>query len=118
MDLMIIDAVNESDEEYVELEALTDLNLENFMIRDETFDEEGNPSNKHPHVFFFPYREINRGDKVRIYTNGVRNSRRLLPTGKTLHIFNWGIDSGVWNDSPGDMVQLYRIRQEDTHRVQ
>ena len=47
-------ADNATDEERVVLYVLADCNLNDYLLFDSTYDEEGEISNKHRHLFVFP----------------------------------------------------------------
>ncbi len=56
MDLKVMSVGGQGDQksEYVALQATKDCNLNNYMIFDETYKDDGSASNKHRHIFIFP----------------------------------------------------------------
>jgi hypothetical protein len=93
-------------DEYVWLEVLQDCNLRDYAIADNTFEADGDLSNKHPHIFRFPSTSVKAGEIVVLHTG----KKRELGTyqGTKRHRFFWGLGSAVWNDN-GDKAILLQI---------
>lgn len=97
-------ADNATDEERVVLYALADCNHNDYLLFDSTYDEEGNISNKHRHMFVFPDQNVKKGDFVWIYSkDGMHTSVAMIRI--LLYIYYWGLKNHVWNND-GDTVHL------------
>ena len=72
-------ADNATDEERVVLYVLADCNLNDYLLFDSTYDEEGKISNKHRHLFVFPDQQVKKGDYIRIYTKEGNNEFLKFP---------------------------------------
>lgn len=96
---------NGTDNEYVKLHALADCNLNEYVLFDSTFDENGCISNKHRHMCVFPKVDISEGDYVLLYTKEGEYHKFKNHAGSVTHNFYWGLKCHVWNDD-GDTVHL------------
>ncbi|MDE1645497.1 hypothetical protein [Klebsiella pneumoniae] len=90
------------------IKVTADCNLINFMVIDCTYDDEGQSSNKHRHVYMFPEKEVNVGEYIILYTGsgtdrtGVWNRDNDTVT----HRFYWGLDTTVWNEDGDEALIL------------
>ena len=110
---------NGTDKERVLMKAEEDCNLKNYILYDETFDEEGNPSNKVPHMYRFDSIEVKKGEYVSIYTKGKEGyalSKMTTPKDAPLHIIKRGLDITIFNQD-GDMAHLVQINAENKAKV-
>lgn len=98
-------ADNATDEERVVLYVLADCNLNDYLMFDSTYDEEGNISNKHRHMFVFPDQNVKKGDFVWIYSKDGNAYKRGNNSNTTTYILYWGLNCHVWNND-GDTVHL------------
>ena len=84
---------------------------------DNTYDDNGQISNVHRHVFVFPDSNVTKGNIVRLFTKkgnsfvGPANYGRDIVT---YYNFYWGFESGstVWNKT-GDKVYLLHSNEVD-----
>ena len=111
MDLKVINIRDAGeDKERVLIRVLNDCNLNGYMIIDNTYDDNGQISNVHRHVFVFPDFKVTKGNIVRLYTKKGSNFTVKANYGKdivTYYNFYWGFESGstVWNKD-GDTAYL------------
>lgn len=106
MDLKLIRIADAcTDDERVVIKAMTKCNLNDYIIFDTTFDENGIVSNKHRHIFIFPDMIVEKGDYVWLYTKQGSYGTHKNTSGTTTHKLYWCIDGHIWNDS-GDRVYL------------
>lgn len=61
---------NGTEDERVLIKVEEDCNLNKYILFAETFDENGNPSNKVPHMCRFDSIEVKKGEYVSLYTKG------------------------------------------------
>lgn len=94
--------------EYLMLLALDDCDLSRYAVVDNTYNTSGNASNKVRHTFFFPSKQVRKGEWVALYTKSGKYNLGKTTTEKPLHRFYWGLNNAVWNDS-GDTVHLLEI---------
>ena len=64
---------NVTDDERVLIKVEENCNLNKYILYDETFDENGRPSNKVPHMYRFDSLEVKKGDYVSLYTKGKKD---------------------------------------------
>ena len=106
---------NGTDNERVLIKVEEDCDLNNYILYDETFDEEGKPSNKALHMYRFKSREVRKGDYVALYTKGEEGyalSKMATPKDAPLHIIKRGLDITIFNQD-GDKAHLVQINAED-----
>jgi hypothetical protein len=115
MDLEIRKVSGQGDvnQEYVNILAKKDCNLQGYMVMDETFSSDGSPSNKHRHVFIFPNYQVKKGDRIFLRTEVGKDTKCTTVDGNPGHRFHWGLKSPVWNEG-GDKVHLLKI-QDASH---
>ncbi len=106
MDLKLIKIADVcTDDERVVIKAMAKCNLNNYILFDTTFDENGIVSNKHRHVFVFPDLMVEEGDFIWLYTKqgsyGTHNNKSKTIT----HKLYWGINGHIWNNR-GDKAYL------------
>lgn len=121
MELQIIEIREASTEdERIFMKATEKCNLSNYLIYDETFDAEGNPSNLLPHMYRFPNIEVEKGDRVSLRTQhkNRKYSKGTLGDNKTpCHYLYWGLDTNIFNND-GDTVHLIKIANEQKKNVE
>lgn len=98
-------ADNATDEERVVLYALADCNLKRYLLFDSTYDENGNISNKHRHMYVFPDLQVKKGDYVVLYTKTGNDHTHKNQAGTKTYNLYWGLLTHVWNND-GDTVHL------------
>lgn len=104
-----------TDDERVLIKVEEDCNLSKYILYDETFDEDGNPSNKVPHMYRFDSLEVKKGEYVSLYTKGKKGyskSTMKNPKDALLHIIKRGLDINIFNFE-GDTAHLVQINAED-----
>lgn len=119
MELQIIEIRDASEkEERIFMKATEKCNLSNYLIYDETFDAEGNPSNLLPHMYRFPNVVVEKGDYVSLRTQYTKKySKGTLADNTTpCHYLHWGLDTNIFNND-GDSVHLIKIADEQKKNV-
>lgn len=102
------------DNERLVLKAAEDLNTNNYLLLDSTYNN-GQLSNKDRHPFWFPSENIKKGDLVVLYTCKGKNTIQTNSSNKT-YFFYWGLDSSVWNND-GDVATLIEIADYESKTV-
>lgn len=120
MELQIIEIRDASEkDERIFMKVTEKCNLSSFLIYDETFDAEGNPSNLLPHMYRFPNVEVEKGDRVSLRTQhkNKKNYKGTLFDNMTpCHFIYWGLDTNIFNND-GDTVHLIKIAEEQKKTV-
>jgi len=58
-------------------------------------------------TYWFPYKTVEAGDLVVLYTKSGKENTRELKQGKTAHFFYWGLSSPIWNTNDKAPVLLH-----------
>ena len=58
-------------------------------------------------TFWFPYKPVNRGDIVVVYSKRGNTKHKELRDNRTAYFFYWGQDSALWDDDNVAPVLLY-----------
>ncbi|MEE5086703.1 MULTISPECIES: hypothetical protein [unclassified Pseudomonas] len=118
MDLKVMSVGGQGDQksEYVALQATKDCNLNNYMIFDETYKDDGSASNKHRHIFIFPDWTIKKGEFIFLFTRPGSNNRGVTQQKNPASYFYWGLKSSVWNEE-GDKVHIVKTESKATFKV-
>lgn len=113
MDLKYLRIGNKgTEDEYILFQAVKDCILKDYLIHDDTFDADGEISNKLRHMYRFNRSvKVKAGEYVALYVKKegdycVGTIGKIKPT--PCHIFYWGLDVDVFNDN-GDHLYLLKI---------
>ena len=98
------------EDEYILFYAEGDCLLHNYLIHDDTFDSDGDMSNKLRHMYRFPLISVKSGQYVALYTKktGSYNLGTYGPA--PCHILYWGTNTSIFNQD-GDNLYLLLISQ-------
>jgi len=105
---------NASDE-YVVFKASADINVNQYMVEDNTFSG-GKFSNVHRHPFRFPSKTVKKDEYVVLYTRKGTNGEGKMDNGAKFYSFYWGSDAAIWNNE-GDKVVLLKVDTAETFAV-
>ena len=105
-----------TDKERLVLKVLRNCNMNEYVVFDTTFDENGVVSNKHRHLYVFPQIDVKVNDTVVLYTRRGTYSTIYNDNGTTSHFFYWNLDIHVWNNE-GDTAYLLHYDGVDMKRV-
>ncbi|MCD3616437.1 hypothetical protein KX362_23410, partial [Escherichia coli] len=80
--------------------------------------ENGQVSNKHRHVYFFPDKSVKKGEYVILFTRSGKNKTGTWndDDDTVTHRFYWGLDTTVWNED-GDEALVLKYRIVDRKKV-
>ncbi|KDF41766.1 hypothetical protein [Enterobacter kobei] len=100
------------------IKVTADCNLIDFMVMDCTYDDDGQSSNKHRHVYMFPEKEVHVGEYIILYTGSGTNKIGVLnrEDATVTHRFYWGLDTTVWNGD-GDEALILQYAIVDRKKV-
>lgn len=117
MDVKISRILNRgTDDERLVLKVLRNCNMNEYVVFDTTFDENGVVSNKHRHLYVFPQIDVKANDTVVLYTKRGTYSTIYNDNGTTSYFFYWNLDIHVWNNE-GDTAYLLHYDGVNMKRV-
>lgn len=104
--------------EYVVLQATEDTNLYYWAVVDSTFNPDGSMSNEHRHVYFFPAKQLKKGDWVVLYSGTGTDGaiKKFSDVDATFYAYYWQSGSCIWNNT-GDNASLIRYGNGNTVKV-
>lgn len=101
MKVRIFKVVSDSlEDEKLTIEVMEDCNMNQFLVFDTTYDDEGCVSNLERHVYLFKSLPVNKGDFVRLFTRSQNDNDKLSFENKretTTYQLFWGLDHQIWN---------------------
>lgn len=102
------------DDEFILFYAKETCNLKNYLIHDDTFDADGELSNKLRHMYRFNRSiTVKKGEYVALYVKRTGDYKVNSYLKSYCHIFYWGLDVSVFNNV-GD--HLYLLKIEDSSK--
>lgn len=120
MNLKILNVLSKGklDKERVRLEATEDgVDLRDFILMDDTFEEDDHKSNKYRHCYDFEQHKIKlqKKDRVVLHTCSGKN-KRVNDDGVSVYHIYWGLGHTVWNKD-GDTVHLIEVLERSSKNV-
>jgi len=91
-----------------------DDNLSDYVVVDSQSTMFGRVPKKDRHIFWFPNREVKKGDTVILYTK--RGKPGFMDKDETRHVFYWNLDNGIWT-SKNDSAILLHISNSGVKKV-
>ena len=117
MDMKLLRILDQgTNEERLVLKAIRSCNLNEYIVFDTTYDENGVASNKHRHLYVFPYIDVEADDTVVLYSKKGKYSTIKNENGTTSHFFYWNLDIHVWNNE-GDTAYLLHYDAVDMKKM-
>lgn len=104
----------ETDDEYIMFKATEDCQLHDYLIHDDTFDSEGELSNKLRHMYRFPKLLVKKGEYVVLFVKKQGKYKKATQGANQFHFLYWGTNTNIFNQD-GDKLYLLLIAQ--TNRV-
>lgn len=77
-----------------------------YILIQTGFQQDGVTIDTH-HTYWFPYKKVEAGDLLVIYTKEGRENQRALENGKNVHFFYWGLPEPIWATKDRAPVLLY-----------
>ena len=116
MDLKLIKIADRgNDNERLIMRAVRKCNLNEYIVLDTTYDEDGIVSNKYRHVYIMPDINVNEGDFIWLFTREGRYHTYNNNSNTITHNIYWGLDIHVWNND-GD--KAYLIHYDDWNSIE
>lgn len=120
MELKIIEIRDKGqDSERIFIKILEDCNLGDFIVYDETLDEDGNISNLWPHMYRFKKRRVRQGEYISLRTHEGKDRVGTLDDKiTTCYYLYWGLDKNftIFNED-GDTVHIVKVVDETSKKV-
>lgn len=104
--------------EFVVLKARTNIKKgTKFLIFDETFDAEGNPSNLDRHLYTLTIEEDVQRDEMILIITRPGDFYATKPDGKVKqHQYYWGLKESVWNKDQTEIVHVVPVTSTATKK--
>jgi hypothetical protein len=105
--------------EMVALEVTEAGDVGKYMLSDSTYTTSGQLSNKIRHIYWFPDKEVEKGDYIWLYTRPARaddETKWRNKDGTTTHVVFWRLHTAVWNDE-GDFAVLLELNTWKSRKV-
>lgn len=89
-----------------------------FLIFDNTFDQQGNVSNRNRHLYGLKLKEdVSKDDFVVLYTKkGLFKTSTSKDSEKLHHFYYWGLAESVWNKDEDEVVHIVDASQIKTKK--
>lgn len=111
-----IDGKGDLEKECVWLDAQEDIaDLSFYLICDTTYTDDNHISNELRHTYWFPKKEIKKGDWIKLMTKNGQSSSVPNDRKTTTHVFYWGLGKTVWNKD-GDCAVLFKLESWKTKK--
>ena len=88
------------------LKVLAVADIGDYILIQTGFQADGVTIDTH-HTYWFPYKKVEAGDFVVLYTRKGHENQRKLENGKKVHFFYWGISKSIWSTKDRAPVLLY-----------
>lgn len=106
--IIAIEGKGDLEKEAVWLECAEDCALQNYAVCDTTYTDENHISNELRHIYWFPTKNIARGDLIVLRTKDGQNTTSSNNRSTTTHHFYWKLGRTIWNKE-GDCAVLFRF---------
>jgi len=106
LQLRSIVAPGKLQKERLTLRALEDLDVGDYLVAQSGYADDS-PTTDFDHTLWFPYKEIQKGDLVVVYTKAGTNSERVLANGHKAHFFYLDLTSTIWDNPNNGAVVLH-----------
>jgi hypothetical protein len=98
------------------LNTISKTNVGFYLVLDTTFNEDDEPTNLLRHSFWFPDKDIQKGDVVVLYTKEGIDKEIINKKGNRTHFFYWGLKKTVWNIK-GEGAVLIEVNNWSSKKV-
>jgi hypothetical protein len=113
-----VEYAGDLEKERVIIDVKGDDDLNNYMIVDNTFNNEGEPSNKHRHLYKFPKQSVKKGDLIVLFSKEGKN--RVINHDGDINQYNFywnNSTTSVWNKGI-DKCHLIKIENHKSIDVE
>lgn len=111
-----IEGKGDLEKEVVWIEVIDTCGIQNYVVSDTTYANENHISNELRHIFWFPTKEVSKGDLIALWTKSgsIRIGRNNRNT--NTHHFYWKLGRTVWNKD-GDCAVLFELNDWKTTKA-
>ena len=95
-----------ADRERLVLRVRADMDVGDYILIQSDFQGDSVTIATH-HTYWFPYKAVKSGDLVVLYTKSGWINEKVLPDGKRVHFFYWGLDEPIWSGEDRAPVLLH-----------
>jgi hypothetical protein len=106
LELRSIVSPGDLENERLTLRALADLDVGDYLVA-QTGYVEGSPTTALYHTIWFPFKPVQKGDLIVIYTKVGTNSERVLGKGNKAHFFYLDLREPIWQDTGKAALVMY-----------
>jgi len=106
LELRSIVASGDLKNERLTLRALADLDVGDYLVAQSGYTDDS-PTTVFYHTIWFPFKPIQKGDLVVVYTKVGSNKERVLSSGNKAHFFYFDLKSTIWDDRYRGAVVLH-----------
>lgn len=117
MSIEVVKVNTETNNQSVTLSVNADCNLADYLLYDETFNENGT-SNLDRFMYRFPNRKVKKGDSVTLFVNDPKNEKaKKIVALQNHHRLFWGLGRDVFNQQNNERIHLIKIASTSTFDV-
>lgn len=106
LELRSIVAPGDLKNERLTLRALTSLDVGDYLVA-QTMLIEDYPTTNFDHMIWFPFKQVEKGDLVVIYTKSGESREKPLSKGNTAHFYYLDLSSAIWDDPTKGAIVLH-----------
>ena len=96
----------DAEKERLVLAARVDMDIGDYILIQTGF-LDGSVTIDIHYTYWFPYKKIEAGDLVVLYTKSGQSSQKELEEGKKVHFFYWGLSEPIWSTEDRSPVLLH-----------
>lgn len=97
--------------ERLTLRALAQIDVGDYLVAQSGYVDDS-PTTQLFHTLWFPYKPIQNGDLVVVYTKRGINKERVLDRGNKAHFFYLDLKSSIWDDPTKGALVLHAPKWE------
>ena len=117
MSIEVVKVNTETNNQSVTLSVSADYNLSDYLLYDETFNEDGS-SNLDRFMYRFPKLSVKAGDSVTLYVNDPENEKaKKIVALQNHHRLFWGGGRDVFNQQNNERIHLIKIATSSSFDV-
>lgn len=106
LELRSIISAGDLTKERLSLRALDDLDVGDYLVAQSGY-MDGNPTTYFYHTLWFPFKPIQKGDLVVVYTKVGASKERVLERGNKAHFYYFDLEYPIWGDPENGALLLY-----------
>jgi hypothetical protein len=106
LELRSIIAPGDLKNERLTLRALSSLDVGDYLVA-QTVLIDNDPATSFDHMIWFPFKTIDKGDLVVVYTKSGKSSEKVLSTGNSAHFFYLNLGSTIWDEPEKGAIILH-----------